>query len=559
MRSLHILSRRVSAATTSQRACLRHSRCSLSTYGDLTAAALSEASSEGPSLDVLDALTEASPPQPVSISQMMLASGRTSPAVRLANAQFLRRELASRRAHVLSLLRTMPPPLASQPAVARLCVLNWQRLKGLLTLPELSTADDEKAFAAAMLDHSAAIDGESRRWPHLSPEEEALCVDALGTLQREPHLAVDKQLDAIFLARIGLRVLHEHYIRAVQPPRQGYAGARLLAERCSRGKCTPTPPRDCVGAIQLECSPVAVCEEAAAATRQQLQQRYGAAPPVEVVGERGHSFAFVPGHVRAVVGAPCGERRAALARSGAASDDSWTQTGALLFNSSVATLRHAALAAGGGQHQQYSFSGDERLPAVRVIVAGGDDLVQAQRCSTGRGPTLTPALTLPLALPSARSSFSTRRGHRPRCQPADCCTSTAPRPHLRRTSAAPRLHLGRTSAAPRPHLGRTSVAPLCCSPSRRAASAAPLSPTCGRTARSTRRGGGPPTASPSPSPASSASTLAARSRWRPPESGGAPTAEQAVTPRMPVSRCPSRGWAPTATSLSTGARRTTSR
>ena len=113
MRSLYILSRRVSAATTSQRACLRHSRCSLSTYGDLTAAALSEASSEGPSLDVLDALTEASPPQPVSISQMMLASGRTSPAVRLANAQFLRRELASRRAHVLSLLRTMPPPLAS--------------------------------------------------------------------------------------------------------------------------------------------------------------------------------------------------------------------------------------------------------------------------------------------------------------------------------------------------------------------------------------------------------------------------------------------------------------
>ena len=76
MWSLYILSRRVSAATTSQRACLRHSRCSLSTYGDLTAAALSEASSEGPSLDVLDALTEASPPQPVSISQMMLASGR---------------------------------------------------------------------------------------------------------------------------------------------------------------------------------------------------------------------------------------------------------------------------------------------------------------------------------------------------------------------------------------------------------------------------------------------------------------------------------------------------
>ena len=100
------------------------------------AAGLLRSGDAGPSLAALERLTVAMPPQPVSIA-MLQAS--TSAKTRLLHAQFLHRELTARRAHVLSLLYTMPSPLAEQPAVARLATVYWERLMGLLELPQLSS------------------------------------------------------------------------------------------------------------------------------------------------------------------------------------------------------------------------------------------------------------------------------------------------------------------------------------------------------------------------------------------------------------------------------------
>ena len=129
---------------------------------DITTRVLQEGSSRvakpgtipGPSLETLQELTKAMPPQPVSI--LMLASwakmtrGDDAKALqgRLMQARFVRNELIARRAHILTLLHSMPWPLSGQPAVASLGEVYWDRLRDLLEQPEPTTHEEERAFAA---------------------------------------------------------------------------------------------------------------------------------------------------------------------------------------------------------------------------------------------------------------------------------------------------------------------------------------------------------------------------------------------------------------------------
>ena len=314
-----------------------------STLTDLTSRLLREGDTKampgsipGPPLPTLEELTAALPPQPVSMPMLKAAARNRSVAGRIGQARFLRRELISRRAHILQQLHRMPEPLANQPAVGQLAGVYWQRLRDLLTEPEPTTDAEERAFflrSQQYNDQIAAIG---------SAAEEQMCMDALGAMQRErgsawwathpaERLAVDRKLDAIFLARIGLRFLLEHFV-ACDRPRDGFAGA-----------------------LHLQCSPVAACEAAAARTEAAVAREHGSAPRVEVVGDSSKTFLFVPSHIDFVLGQ-------------------------LLYNSSVATVRHHHR-----RQQAGSLAQGAPLPPVRVVVAVSDEIVQIKLADEAGG------------------------------------------------------------------------------------------------------------------------------------------------------------------------------
>jgi pyruvate dehydrogenase kinase 2/3/4 len=290
----------------------------------------------GPSLPALQDLTAAMPPQPVSMPLVRSSARDRSPQNRLFQAQFIRRELIARRAHILLLLHFMPEPLAGQAAVNELAGLYWERLRAQLEKPAPATDEEEREFAAEMKMRNDQIADIG------TAAEERMCIDALGAMQRErgsewwathpaERLAVDRHLDAIFLARIGLRFLLEHYV-ACGEPTEGFAGI-----------------------LETRCSPVGRCRALAEETRAWMEKEHGCAPHIEVVGDPTQTFTFVPSHIRFIVGT-------------------------LLRNSSVATLRH--------HHQRQNAGTLEAgvpLPPVKVIVAVSDDAVQIKLADEAGG------------------------------------------------------------------------------------------------------------------------------------------------------------------------------
>jgi len=131
------------------------------------------------------------------------------------------------------------------------------------------------------------------------------------------ELAIDRHLDAVFSARVGIHFLTEHYL-AARTQRKGFAGI-----------------------IQPDCSPVEVCRALAQEKAEEMRRTYGAAPSILVHGSSSQTFNYVPSHIQFVVGE-------------------------LLSNAGKATVRH---------HLQTSGGRLTTLPPIRVVVAVGDGAV----------------------------------------------------------------------------------------------------------------------------------------------------------------------------------------
>lgn len=353
------------------------STATLSTLADATSRVLQSAEVSGsssplpgPSLEALQALTAASPPRPVSILMLQASARDFRPQSALMHAQFLRGELTARRAHIMSLLHTMPEPLASQPQIAGLTGIYWERLRWLLTLPELQT-DTLRHFTARMNEENAYIDGDG------TDIEMGLAVDALSGMQSArggrklpvaERRAVDRHLDAILIARIGLRFLLMHYAESEKQRAaavNGGGGGR--GDGGDGGEAGAGLEGEYAGILHTRCSPVAICDEVAVSTRQWLYAEYGLAPDIEVkaVGDRERTFTFVPSHLRYVIGE-------------------------LLKNSCVATLRHehnrrrraldgtvgGAVSGAVDSEAANATMATSTPPPVRVIVAMSDGAVQ---------------------------------------------------------------------------------------------------------------------------------------------------------------------------------------
>lgn len=270
--------------------------------------------------ETLAALNEAMPPTRVSITQLSMAARQATPQQRLLNAVFIHAELVARRAAMLQQFHQMPPELANTAGVRELSDMYGQRLINLLRGPRPRTADDESAFAAKMSQLQPVQLGETRKALGAALDEMAIAREG-QPLPCGLQAVVDRHIDRIFLSRVGIRFLVKHYL-ASREPADGF-----------------------MGIIQEECCPVSLCEATAASVSSQLRERFGAAPPIEVVvGSRTETFMFVPEHIKFVVGE-------------------------LLRNSSRATLRWHAKTTGRGADGAPLTSDDEAsLPAVRVVV-----------------------------------------------------------------------------------------------------------------------------------------------------------------------------------------------
>ena len=226
-------------------------RCK-SSLAEVTARVLSEGKANsttghgafpGPSLSTLEELTASMPPQPVSILMLTSWARVTKPEGRLLQAKFIRNELIARRAHILTLLHSMPEPLGNQPALASWVNVYWERLRDLLERPEPQTHEEERIFAELCKERNAQIGSIG------TAAEETMLVEALQRVQQErgsewwathpeERHAVDRHLDAIFLARIGLRFLLEFHV-ACDTPREGFAGG--TGDAMLSGRSAPVP------------------------------------------------------------------------------------------------------------------------------------------------------------------------------------------------------------------------------------------------------------------------------------------------------------------------------
>jgi len=101
------------------------------------------------------------------------------------------------------------------------------------------------------------------------------------------------------------------------------------------------PREGFAGILELECSPLAVCEQVAAELTGKMHATFGGAPAILLHGDKAQTFTYVPSHLRFVVGE-------------------------LLHNASKATVRH---------HLQSADGRLSNLPPIRVIVAVSDEAV----------------------------------------------------------------------------------------------------------------------------------------------------------------------------------------
>lgn len=95
---------------------------------------------------------------------------------------------------------------------------------------------------------------------------------ALDTAEWVDRLAFDERLASFFTARVGLRLLVEHYLALRDPA---------------------APP-----GMLTECRPAAVAKDAADEVARLSRRAYGASPAIEIVGDAAAELTYVPSHMK---------------------------------------------------------------------------------------------------------------------------------------------------------------------------------------------------------------------------------------------------------------------
>mmetsp|Transcript_21174 Transcript_21174/g.72142 ORF Transcript_21174/g.72142 Transcript_21174/m.72142 type:complete len:400 (+) Transcript_21174:422-1621(+) len=188
----------------------------------------------------------------------------------LISAQFLHKELPVRLAHRVAELENLPFGLSDKCQVR--AVRDWyvESFRDLRTFPAVSSMEDNARFTSmlgAIRDrHRNVVPMIARGVMELKEERKTSSLNDLPEIHQF--------LDGLYLSRIGIRMLIGQHVALNEPPREGY-----------------------IGMINTAVSPVEVARDAIADARSICMRQYGDAPEVEVFGDTGFTFAYVPGHL----------------------------------------------------------------------------------------------------------------------------------------------------------------------------------------------------------------------------------------------------------------------
>jgi pyruvate dehydrogenase kinase 2/3/4 len=193
----------------------------------------------------------------------------------LLSAQFLRAELPIRLAHRVAELENLPYGLSAKPHILK--VRDWyvDSFKELRQFPEVRDTDTELKF-------TSLLQSIYNRHRNVVP------VMAMGVAELKQELSHDvglgdlpeihQFLDGFYLSRIGIRILIGQHIALHDDKKE-----------------------DHIGLICTNCQPHQVVSDAIYDARSICLREYGDAPEVDVYGDPGFAFAYVPSHLHHMV------------------------------------------------------------------------------------------------------------------------------------------------------------------------------------------------------------------------------------------------------------------
>lgn len=309
---------------------------------------------------------------PLSLSTMYkYATGLSHQ--RLANAQFLHRELQIRIAHRLADLQSLPL-ISGTSHIVNVCNKYREYLVKLQCFPSPKTKADEAAFTdmlqqfvldrhtipTALAEGLLSTLGQQRSLVVSSSSREGLYQKTLDTLEF--------QIQKFMMARVGLRFLTEHHVLCSPDidvdafrRQQGYLQYDTSITDIEEGSYHHPPSK---GAISTSVDPVREVKLVARQVMEDCTASFGVSPEIHVVDHTGScTFTYVPHHLHYIMAE-------------------------LLKNSCRAVLKkHWKPYLGDNTRILTSLqrSAKEMIPPVRVVVAKGDEDITIKISDRGGG------------------------------------------------------------------------------------------------------------------------------------------------------------------------------
>ncbi|KAK9080067.1 hypothetical protein SSX86_001742 [Deinandra increscens subsp. villosa] len=191
-------------------------------------------------------------------------------------AQFLHRELPIRIARRAIELESLPYGLSEKPAVLK--VRDWylDSFRDLRSFPEIKNMNHERDFTEMIklikVRHNNVV-------PAMALGVQQLKKGLDPKLDYEDLDEIQQFLDRFYLSRIGIRMLIGQHVAVHDPNQQP----------------------NCIGYIHAKMSPTQVAKDASEDARAVCLREYGSAPEVNIYGDSGFTFPYVPTHLHMMV------------------------------------------------------------------------------------------------------------------------------------------------------------------------------------------------------------------------------------------------------------------
>mmetsp|Transcript_13206 Transcript_13206/g.25659 ORF Transcript_13206/g.25659 Transcript_13206/m.25659 type:complete len:472 (+) Transcript_13206:54-1469(+) len=213
----------------------------------------------------------------VSLKQLHSAGVNLNPHSLLKSAQFLHREIPVRMSHRIRDLQSLPFGLSSTEGITEVTNMLKYSFHVISTFQYPETGEDEERMTEVikeiLIRHQHLVVNMGRGFrEHFGMGAER---------DKSEHFLLQEFLDNFNTGRIGLRMLMAHHV--------------ALSEQAGNDKASKA---DKVGAIDENCKPADIVQEAIRDAGAMCMAYYGVAPSVEVSGHTDCQFRFVSAHLR---------------------------------------------------------------------------------------------------------------------------------------------------------------------------------------------------------------------------------------------------------------------